>query len=402
MAKCRKCGGTGEVVLYQQIQDFNPSSPEQVKALMRHLKLKVPIKRGSQGKETTESRFLRRFGKKHKVFRDILAYRQCGKLKSNYLWVTDANDQVRGQLGFHPSTWRKSMRKPNLMVIPKPTSDLNLEVRETVAAPPGCFLLEADSEGIEAVLVAYETGDERFMKVCKAGPHGFFMAATQGRPISPDLPYEQLKAACKAEKKRDAVLYDIHKRTIHGSHYGLTPFGMNDEYQEQFPTVAIAKHYQSSYFNLWPQVLKQQRITTTQAHEQRYLDNHFQYRHYFYAVLTWDSARRTHVPGDDYKRAIAFRPQSDASACQTEFMLALEARAQGDEGYRLLMDSLNLLIHDSFVFCLPLSVESWAPQAVAEVMNMPFAELGGLRIGVEVKCGPNLREQSTVEVKQLV
>lgn len=398
---CRKCKDTGVVTEWVKTLPFNPGSSDQVLDLMRALKVRIPRKRG-EDRETTEAKYLKRFGKKLPVFKGILDVRQRSKLISNYIWETDANNTVRTTFGHHPSTWRKSSRKPNLQVIPKPTSELNELVRATICAPPGYLLVEADSEGIEAVNVAYDVGDPLLMKVCKAGPHGFFMGATQGRPINPHLPFAELKKLCKAEKKRDVHLYDVHKRTIHGTHYGLTPYGMHDEYEEQFPTQAMAAKYQQAYLNLWPSLVNWMARTRQQAYEQRYLDNHFQYRHYFYDVLHWDGKRRMMVLGDDGKRCIAFKPQSDASAQQTEYMLAMEdMAAEGLEQYALLMSCLRLLIHDSLVFLIPRSEENWVPQAIADVMNMPFPEMGGLRIGVEVKVGENMRDQSTVAINQV-
>jgi hypothetical protein len=142
--------------------------------------------------------------------------------------------------------------------------------------------------------------------------------------------------------------------------------------------------------------------TRHQAHDQRFLDNHFGYRHYFYNVFTWNKKYGRHELGEDGKRCIAFIPQSDASAIQTEYALAIAEMAERLESYAALKSWLRLLIHDSFVFCVPQSEVGWVPQAIADVMNMPFPQLGGLRIGVEVKVGESMGEQSTVEINQIV
>ena len=398
---CRTCKDSGVVTEWLRTEAFSPNSPKQVLDLMRALKVRIPKKRGTDN-DTTEAKYLKRLGRKHPVFKGILDVRQRGKLISNYCWPTDVDGTIRTVFGHHPSTWRKSSRKPNLQVIPRPTSDLNKLVRATVCAPPSWLLVEADSEGIEAVLVAYDVGDPLMMKVCKAGPHGFFMGSTQGRPIDPKLPFPELKAACKAEKKLDQTLYDVHKRCLHATHYGMSAYGMSDEYTEEFPTQAIAAKYQNAYLGLWPSLQQWMARIRQQAYEQRYLDNHFQYRMYFYDVLHWDGKRRQHVLGDDGKRCIAFKPQSDASAVQTEYMLAMQDKADaGDARYGMLMDWLRLLIHDSLVFMVPASEIAWVPQAIADVFNMPFAELGGLRIGVEVKVGPTMAEQSVVPISQI-
>jgi len=66
-----------------------------------------------------------------------------------------------------------------------------------------------------------------------------------------------------------------------------------------------------------------------------------------------------------------------------------------------LLSWLRLLIHDSFVLCVPESEIGWAAQAVTDIMNQRLPQLGGLRIGVECKVGPSLGEQSVVETRQI-
>jgi len=394
--------------------DFNPQSAQQVTALIRSLGLKMPLKRG-ENRETTEAKYLKRFGKRYPVFRTILAVRRCNKLLSDYLWTPDAEGCVRTTFSHHPSTWRKSSRGPNLQIIPRLSdeSDLPGLVRATVCAPPGYLLLEADSEGIEAVLVAYDAGSERMMKVAKAGIHGYFLSHVMHQPIDWQLPYSELRVACKTAKRAEPIKYDQCKRVIHGTHYGLTPYGMADEYEELFlpqpgdkekSAKAVAERYQGAYFAVLPEVSQWMARVRQQAHTQRYLDNHFGGRHYFYDVFGWEAKRGQWVLGEDGKRCVAYRPQSDGSMCQDEYVLRIEElAAAGDEHYRLLSDTLSLLIHDSLVFCLPeRDALTWGPQAAADVMNMPLAELGGLRIGVEVKVGANMRDQQVVKVTQEV
>lgn len=407
---CKACKDTGYIITYEKCLDFNPGSSQQVATLIKSLGLQMPKKRG-ENRETTEAKYLKRFGKKFSVFNSILDVRKRGKLISDYLWTPDQDSCIRTTFGFHPSTWRKSSRHPNLQIIPRASSETDLPglVRATIAAPPGYVLVEADSEGIEAVLVAYDVGSERMMKVAKNGIHGYFASHVLGTPIDWQLPADELKKACKTIKKANSALYDICKRCIHGTHYGLTPFGMADEYEETFmpkpgmrqrTAKAVAEHFQSQYLSLFPEFKDWMDRTRQQAYTQRYLDNHFGYRHYFYDVFTYNSKKGAWELGSDGKRCIAFRPQSDGSACQSEYLLNIYDRAAaGDEVYQLLADSLALLIHDSLVFCVPATTAAAASQAVADVMNMPISELGGLRIGVEVKVGENMRDQNVVPVR---
>lgn len=444
--KCRKCKDTGIVTTWEQLLPFNPQSSDQVKALFHALKLKVPKKRG-EDRETTEQKYLKRLKKRYPVFGAILDVRKRGKLLSDYMWQPDSEGTIRTTFGHHPSTWRKSSRGPNLQVIPRANypvcfrcgdegqltdvadlgrvwwcahcncvvpADLQSLVRETVCAPPGHVLMSCDSEGIEGVLVGYDTGSERMIKIAKAGEHGYFLSHVKGQGIDWQLPFAELKKACKSFKRMYPVEYEQCKRCVHGTHYGLTPYGMADEYEEIYkPTeehikegfktpLKVAEKYQNQLFGVLPEVKTWMATKRQLAHTQRFLDNHFGYRHYFYNVFSYDSKRGQYVLGEDGKRCVAFTPQSDGSACQSEYILGIEERAEtdGDSPYRLLSQSLRLLIHDDLTFCIPLSEVKPCAQAAASVMNMAFPELAGLRIGVEVKVGENLRDQSVVEVEQ--
>ena len=439
--KCKSCKDTGLLTTYQRLLPFNPNSSDQVKALFRSLNLAIPKKRG-EDRETTEQKYLKRLKKRFPVFGGILDVRKRNKLISDYMWSPGADGTIRTTYGLHPSTLRKSSRGPNLQVIPRPDNPLcslcyqeaekgpsgwwcpncNLPaaeglaslVRETICAPPGYVLMEADSEGIEAVLVAKDVGSERMLKVAKAGIHGYFLSGVRHEQIDWQLPFDQLKAACKKEKKADGLMYDKCKRVVHGTNYCLTPYGMADEYEEVFMPApgdkektakAVAERYQKAYFALFPELLEWQHRIQQQAHTQRYLENRFGYRHYFYDVFSWNRTRNCYELGTDGKRCVAFKPQSEGSACQTEYTLAIDDHTvaePGDTVWQLLNDTLCLLIHDSLVFCIPESTVKPAAQAVADVMNMPLAELGGLRIGVEVKAGQNMKEQSVVEVNQVI
>ena len=294
-----------------------------------------------------------------------------------------------------PSTWRKSSRDPNLQNIPH-RSEFAAAFRRTIIASPGHVLIEADSAAIEAVIVGYCAQSPRYIRAAKAGIHDIFMSHVRayregGRGIDIALADKDLIDACRAAKKEDATrpalqqIRDACKRCIHGTNYGLSPFGMHDEYPDEFPTQKVATELQEMYLNLFPEIKSWMRTTREQADRQTFLDNHYQYRHYFFAVTKWNSAYQRYDLGSDGKRCIAFLPQSDASAIQTEDLLTLA----DDEQVRRM---LRLIIHDSFVLECPLDMVDYACNKLNITMSRPRPELGGLSIGVEIKYGPNLND----------
>ncbi|KKM71512.1 hypothetical protein LCGC14_1429770, partial [marine sediment metagenome] len=118
-----------------------------------------------------------------------------------------------------------------------------------------------------------------------------------------------------------------------------------------------------------------------------YLDNHFGYRHYFHHV--YENRAGVWALGDDGKRSIAFGPQSDASAVQTEFLLKLWANQR-------IRPWLRLIIHDEIALEVPQNMVQYAVEMAYKVMTAPIPELGGLSFGAEVSTGPSLGEMEVV------
>lgn len=369
---------------------FNPDSPKQVLALIKHLGLQVPVNRKTGG-DSTGAKYLQRFSKKHEVFKWILECRSRADMLGTFIWPIRPDGRVGTSYGFHPSTWRKSSRAVNLQNIPK-RNDLAKDFRKTLVASPGCVLVEADSAAIEAVLVGYAAGDPDYIRLAKLGIHDFLTSHMIHQPASVEWSDDKLAEYLRQMKKEHKVEREAAKRVIHGSNYGLSPYGMHDEYQEYFPKVRDAEQLQSLYFTLFPSIRKWHASTLQRAHKEGFLDNHFGYRHYFWHALKWDGESQGYVYGDDAKRAIAFVPQSDASAIQTEYVLKLNADPE-------VRDYLRLIIHDSCVMEVPQERVDQVCQRVYDVFTAPIPQLGGLSIGAEVQVGPSLGAMKVWEPK---
>ena len=389
--KCRRCGDTGEASEWRVPLPFNPASSPQKLDLIRHYGLPVPKKRGTDD-DTSEAKYLKRFAKKFPVFGTIVECQQREKLISTYMWPGGQDGRVRTIYGFAPSTWRKSSRNVNLQNIPK-RSDLAQLLRRMLVADRGSVLVEADSSAIEAVLVGFCAGDRDYVRMAKLGIHDFVTANWIGRPVAPDRSEAELRAAFREIKREHHDAREAAKRGVHGSNYLLTSHGLHDEYAEYFPTRKKADEFQQFYFGLFPKLRQWHQSTLERAHKEGYLDNHYQYRHYFWSVFQWDRRREQYVLGDDAKRSVAFVPQSDASAIQTEDILTLAGMPEV-EPY------LRLIIHDSVVLEVPEREAEKVARLVHGVMTRPRPELAGLSIGAEVSWGPSLGEMSLLELKE--
>lgn len=394
---CGICGGKGRVVArtesqtlpaWERTENFNPASSPQVIALIKSKGLKVPWDYKTD-KPTTSAKHLKKFITRAPVFRTLLDAREKGKLLTTYIWDLDANGLIYTHFGFDPSTWRKNSYAVNLQNIPK-RSELAQKFREMIVARPGHMLIEYDSSAIEAVLVGYFAGSQRYIRLAKIGVHDWVTACKVGRPIPIDLPDDEMRARCKAIKKEFPDVREMCKRVVHLSAYMGTPERMYEEYPEYFPSVNDARDLQQLFFDTEPgqDVRAWHKKTLEIASKEKLLKTPFGYWHYFFNVYAYDKKYGKWRLGDDAKRCIAFRPQATASAIQTEILLWIR------DHHPEVMPHLRLIIHDSVVAEPPDAEAEHVAAVLAEAFQQPWAQLDGLSIGAEGAWGRNLGKAS--------
>lgn len=368
---------------YMKVLDFNPASPDQVADLCAHLGVKLPRSKSAaeddEDSVSTEKKFLLRASRRHPVLRTVLDCRERAKMLSTYQWRLDNESRVHTTLGWHPSTWRKSSRDYNLQNIPK-RSSLAVEFRRMVIAPPGHVILEGDSSAIEAVLVGYFARSERYIRLAKAGVHDYFNSLVHGDEIPLDTDETTLRAACRAAKARyDKASREVAKRVVHLTAYRGTPERMLEEYPDDFPDLRTARRLQGQLLASPPGQDLQAwwKDTLARAGHDHYLCNPFGGRHRFFHIFTYNKSRQCfEANGDDAKRAIAYLPQSSASAIQDLYIEALWRTE--------FRNWLALPIHDSLLSYVPVERAAEAAPLLRSVFEAPIPELGGLSIGAEI------------------
>ena len=410
---CVECGGTGKrkvdgkgkvcaccyrmetqaVERWRKPLDFNPASNQQVTTLIKSLGIRAPKGKGSTGevKETTEAKHLKRLAKQHPVFGAILEYRERAKLLNTYIWPIRPDGRIGTTYGLHPSTLRKSSRNVNLQNFPK-RSDLAKAFRKMLVPERGSLLVESDAAAIEAVLTGWAAGSPALVRLAKSGIHGWMASAFKGKVIPIDSP--DLAKLCKEAKREWPEDYDTFKRVVYLSFYMGSARRMHEEYPNEFPTVKAAQERQDFLFSTKPgqDIRKWQRSTLDRAHAERMLQNPWGYKHYFYDVYHYSSDVGDWVMGDDAKRAVAFVPQSTASAIQTEVLLNIVER------HPWMVPYLRLIIHDAIVLEVPERDAERAARVLTQEMTHPWPELQGLAIGAETKIGKNLADMKEISL----
>jgi len=412
-------------------EPFNPDSPPQVLAYIKHRK-HTPGRAKKTGKDTTDRETLKRLTRTGDPFyRAVLDYRAINKVKGTYVEGTerrlDEHDRLHPQPTFKPTTMRLSYVNPNItnVVADKDAKQtLAAGFRRCVVATPGCKLIEIDFSAIEAKETGWCARDPFLIRLAGLGIHSYLIAVRQHD--APDLSAsdDDIRAHLKAVKKRaGALLYDQVKHTVYGVFYGQTPYGLAATWPDLYPTQKLAEEHVEFMFAQLPSVPIFQRavLETASAERQlggsasyaftpdsgpspRILGHPYQYRHWFWSIYVYRrltatqyyriaaaaQKRRQPAPvavingqyfrvahGPDANRAIAFYPQSIATGVLKEAALRLLADPDspsyiGDAYYG--RTPLRAPIHDSLFLEAPFRQVDRVLERVALEMQRPIVE----------------------------
>ena len=392
-------------------------SPKQILNYMAAVGHEPYKERNSEGefRPTTNVKALKKMlGKYHDpVYSLILLDRKYTKLGGTYVgWWDGQANRVQG--GFPvgsdgrvhtiftnaPSTLRTSTRSPNLQNLPRGGDPLAKLAKAMFVAPAGYEFVACDFSGIEAVLVGYEAGSQRYTRLAKLGVHDYFLAhgllRPQGLITEADLPNlawsnADLKACFKALKATFKVQRDTAKRCVHLSNYVGTPGKMHEEYPETFPHKRDAAMAQGAYFELFPEIPTWHWRLCRDVDKKGYIRTSDGFVHRFYNVLRWRKVADKWEPefGDDAKRLVALGPQHEAAVIGKEAGKRMYARDD-------LRGLLRLFIHDEWLLEVEQARGDWALEQLALEMGKPVSwlpldpswEMGPcLTIGTEGKRG---------------
>lgn len=408
-------------------EPFNPDSPDHVRLYMaaKNHSSGRKAKNAKTNKETTEAKALKALSKKDPLYKYILNRRKISKIDGTYAQGLkkriDSQKRVHPEFLHRPSTMRLSCINPNWQNVVQPDASEDSEwdyslvsptkFRSCVVASPGCSLVEIDYSAIEAVEVGWWCGDHNYIRLAQASVHAYLTAYEAGwaPPISAlkDISTEDLKKLLKPFKSHPS--YARKKRTVHGVSYGLTSFGMSNNYPEIFPTPRDAQKEVDFFLQLCPSVGEFQNQVRTRAARQCYLggnDHPFHYKHWFWDVVTTIDGQRR--PGSDWNRVVAYYPQSTAAGVLYEACLEMtdpdSPNFIGDLYFG--RSPIRALIHDSVLAEVPDTKLDKYIERARRAMERPIEEqpmpadwgLGPfLQIGVAVKVGKDWLQMEEVK-----
>lgn len=365
----------GQVIVYDEIEPFNPNSVQHLIAYAKHFDHPVPTHHLTL-RDTLDKKAVGRLAKKypkHPIYKIALTMRGVRKTLGTYVegFAPDSEGLIHTTFGHHPSSLRLSSRNVNLQNVSHRGGVAYADrVRRTLVPRPGHVFVEADSSAIEAVMTGYFMGSETYIALAKKGVHDFLNC------FEHDLAFDEEGIARSKTEFKDAR--DRNKIVVHGTSYGMTPYLMHMSFPDIFPTVKSAEAAQQRFFDACPGLREWQMATRVFAHKQTFLQNPWHYRHYFYDVFNGRDKEGNLTAGSDHNRCVSFLPQSSAAAFLKDNVLMLA------ESRFWPMPAIGV-IHDSY--CLEV-LEQDTDEAIAllvKVLTRPIPEMNNLSIGCEVK-----------------
>lgn len=458
------------VVRYYWQEPFNPDSSKQMLAYIKARGHKPGKNKKTREDSADRDTLVRLAGSTRDPFYQCnLDYRAVKKIDSTYALPTmrrvdkEIAEGREGRLHpiptFRPSTGRLSYVSPNItnVVVDKDSrKNLAAGFRRCLVAGPGCRLLEVDYSGIEAIETGWFSRDPAYIRLAKLGVHAYLASHLLGRPADLAWSDADLLKYFKELKTAHFLVYDQAKRCVHGTNYGLTPYGMAATFPELYKDEKDATRVQRIYFEICPTLPVWHGALRQRAYDTGCLggpgpvllhpDNAcykagwtgpspwphpFQYRHWFWSVLAYspinESQRlrrvKAHKPvveiqgrwfainwGEDSKRVIAFFPQSTASGVLKRSIRALLTQPDhpsyiGDAYYG--RTPLRAPVHDSLLLEVPdrswdRVVERVAREMQRSILEQPLPpewNMGShLTVGIDAKAGKNWLDTETIPV----
>lgn len=294
----------------------------------------------------------------NEAIKTVLEMRGVNKILSTYLDVKlDEDKRIRCSYLIHGTeTGRLSSRQTlrgtggNLQNVPAG------DVRRLFVADPGCVLVNADLSQAEARIVAFDSAEERLIRVFDSGG---------------DI---HRKNAAAIFRIGEEVVSDdqrqLAKRVVHASNYGM---GKITFAKQAGISAAEAQRLLNQYFATYPRIKLWHRRIQDQLNRTRTLTNPFGRKRIFFG--RW---------GDSLvKEGLAFIPQSTVADIVNQAMVELHRG-----GIQLLLQ-----VHDSIVIQVLEEDLELGVRCLKQALTRPIEFHGRMMtIPVDVKIGKNWGE----------
>ncbi|WP_071460348.1 DNA polymerase I [Bacillus massilinigeriensis] len=330
-------------------EQFNINSPKQLGVILFD-KLKLPVIKKTKTGYSTSADVLEQLAPKHEIIREILHYRQLGKLQSTYVEglkkvVNKKSDKVHTRFNQAlTQTGRLSSTDPNLQNIPIRLEEGRKIRQAFVASEKDWVIFAADYSQIELRVLTHIAGDEKLMEAFREDLDIHTKTAMEVFHVGPDEVTSNMRRHAKAVNF--GIVYGI-------SDYGLSQsLGISRKEAGQF-----IERYLKSY----PGVQEYMEDIVKDAKQKGFVSTILHRRRYIPEI----TSRNFNLRSFAERTAMNTPIQGSAADIIKKAMIEMAARLKKEN----LRSRLLLQVHDELIFEVPQDEIEVMKDIVPDVME---------------------------------
>lgn len=328
---------------------FNINSPKQLGTILFE-KLGLPVIKKTKTGYSTSAEVLEQLEPAHEIVRDILHYRQLGKLQSTYIeGLLNVVDKETGKVHTRfnqalTQTGRLSSTDPNLQNIPIRLEEGRKIRQAFVPSEKGWFIFAADYSQIELRVLAHISGDE---KLIDAFQHDLDIHTKTAMDV-----FHVSKEEVTSNMRRQA------KAVNFGIVYGISDYGLS---QNLGITRKEAGQFIDRYFQSYPRVKEYMEEIVQEAKQKGYVSTLLHRRRYIPEI----TSRNFNIRSFAERTAMNTPIQGSAADIIKKAMIDMAERLEKEK----LKTKLLLQVHDELIFEAPEEEIERLKKIVPEVME---------------------------------
>ena len=328
---------------------FNINSPKQLGVILFE-KLGLPAIKKTKTGYSTSADVLEKLEDDHEIIRQILLFRQLGKLQSTYIEgllkvINPKNEKVHTIYNQTlTQTGRLSSTDPNLQNIPIRLEEGRKIRQAFVPSEEGWVIFAADYSQIELRVLAHIAGDEKLIEAFKEGMDIHTKTAMEVFHVNADEVTDHMRRHAKAVN--------------FGIVYGISDYGLS---QSLKITRKEAGHFISRYLESYPGVKEYMDEIVKDAKQKGYVSTLMHRRRYLPEI----TSRNFNLRSFAERTAMNTPIQGSAADIIKKAMLDMAERLK-EEGLKA---RLLLQVHDELIFEAPEDEVEKLKVIVPEVME---------------------------------
>ncbi|MBA4537094.1 DNA polymerase I [Bacillus aquiflavi] len=341
-------------------ETFNINSPKQLGVILFD-KLGLPVIKKTKTGYSTSADVLEKLEPMHEIIREILHYRQLGKLQSTYIEgllkvVSTKTNKVHTRFNQAlTQTGRLSSTDPNLQNIPIRLEEGRKIRQAFIPSEEGWVIFAADYSQIELRVLAHISGDKKLIKAFKEDMDIHTKTAMDVFHVS--------KEEITPDMRRQA------KAVNFGIVYGISDYGLS---QNLKISRKEAGNFIDRYFESYPGVKEYMEEIVYEAKQKGFVSTLLHRRRYIPEI----TSRNFNVRSFAERTAMNTPIQGSAADIIKKAMIDMAARLEKEN----LQTRLLLQVHDELIFEAPEDEIAVLKEIVPDVMENSIELLVPLKV----------------------